>query len=100
MVELVGMNQKLVLAGNIVGSNFLLLANGCTLHTFTRIFKRCDDQPTIFVLEYLMDAYLVAFTQVLETSVIDQVGKTVASSNDAIMALRAFAVVAYRLVAP
>ena len=47
-----------------------------------------------------MDTHLMAFSPVLETGMIDQIGTPVLSSNDGVVPLRALAIVSLSLVSP
>ena len=93
MIQSVDMSQQLVVARNVGRSHFLCGSNAGTLDTLAGIFKRSGNEPAFLVLIYLVNTYLVTLAPVLEAGVIDEVGASVGSGNDGVVALRALAVV-------
>ena len=94
------MNQKLIGSWDTVGAHLLRTGDISTLYLLTGIFERGSNQPSVFVLEHLMNAHLMTFTCILESGVINQIGTSILGSNDAIVSLRALTIVALRLIAP
>ena len=87
MVEFVVVDQHLVLAGDLVSSHVLLGLDLRQRGHFTGVLKRGCHQPTILILEQLVYTHLMAFAQVLEAGMIDQIGTSVLSGDDGVMAL-------------
>ena len=71
-----------------------------TGHRLAGVLEGSSHKPAVLILEHLVYAYLMAFSQVLESGMIDQVGATIFCGNDGVMALRALAIVAFGLISP
>ena len=94
------MDKQLISTRDTVGSNLLRRSNVGTLHLLARIFKRCSNEPAIFVLEHLVHTHLMLLATILEARVIDQIGTPILSGNDGVMTLGTLTETALGLITP
>ena len=100
MIQSIFMCQQLILARDIGSSHLLGNTDACTLYTFASVLERSSNQPAFLVLINLMYTNLMTFATVLETSVVNQIGTSVLSSNYTVMSLSTLAKVTRYLIAP
>ena len=100
VIQLILVYQQFVFTRNAICSYLLRCGNVGTLYLLTSILERSNYQPTVLALEYLVYTHLVAFTPVLETGMVYQIGATIFCSNDGVMTLRALTKISLGLIAP
>ena len=101
MIQIQGVQQHLVVAGNVGGSHLLSGLDVAVGYCLASVFKRSSTQPAVLVDEDLVNTQFVSLSDgaVLETSVIDH-ECLIALRDDRVVTLRALRVVASSHKAP